>query len=159
MLFLGEPNTGGGKKGLPISTKINQVGLKRSSVVGKSGGTISPNNNKQTGLGETAATGRAMNEDSMTRLLSSGNQKNSIGIINPDKTNAMGPYLVGSPKKSSNAGINTSQPVSASEPQRSLIKGRGQYYKNYGAQPIGMTNTMYSGAQQTAASVPGTAEI
>ncbi len=70
MLFLGEPTEAKGNKGLPISTKINQVGLRRSSVTK---GIISPQN-KGTGLEETNA--RLMNEDSMTRLLSSGNQKN-----------------------------------------------------------------------------------
>jgi hypothetical protein len=39
-------------------------------------------------------------------------------------------------------------PVTAGEPQRSLIKGRGQYYKNYGAQQPG--NTLYSNGQTAA---------
>ena len=58
-----------------------------------------------------------MNEDSMTRLLTSGHPKKSIGIINPDKSNAMGKYGVGTQKRSSNhgSGAMTNQPISASE--------------------------------------------
>ena len=69
----------------------------------------------------------------MTKLLSTGGPKKSIGIIQPNLASNMGPYLVNSPKKGTNTNTGSSQPVSANEPQRSLIKGRGQYYKNYGA--------------------------
>jgi hypothetical protein len=77
----------------------------------------------------------------MTRLLSQGNAKKSIGITQPDKGNAMGSYMnqhhpPGSPNKGGKSPGGTGgahPPVTAGEPQRSLIKGRGQYYKNYGA--------------------------
>jgi hypothetical protein len=54
MLFLGEPNQTA--KGLPISTKINQVGLKRGSVTKQ--GTISPKNK---GTGHEESGGKIMN--------------------------------------------------------------------------------------------------
>ena len=73
----------------------------------------------------------------------------------------MGSYLGGtsSPKKMNS--VTNSQPVSAGEPQRSLIKGRGQYYQ----QMPGLGNTMYSNNNQMATgvtatgSIPGTADI
>ena len=89
MLYLGEPNT---NRGMPISTKINQPGVKKASIK-----PISPINQ---GTGYEEATGRLMNEDSMTRLLSSGNPKKSMGIVQPLRTN-MAPYGVSSPKKPS----------------------------------------------------------
>ena len=66
----------------------------------------------------------------MTRLLSSGNAKKSIGITQPDKGNAMGSYMnqnnpAGSPNRGGKSPRGAHPPVTAGEPQRSLIKGRG----------------------------------
>jgi len=138
-LNVGDP--GSPNKNSTISTKFNAFGLKTSAAASKAGtAPLTPGSkgagnvaaNKGTGL-EPKQPARALNEDSMARLLSSGNPKKASGITQPSKGNAMNSYMAmqhaGSPLRAKQASMappaGNQPPVTAGEPQRSLIKGRG----------------------------------
>lgn len=78
-----------------------------------------------------------LDDENMQRLLKSQEGKKPVAVL---KTHTQGmsgytPYTMQhglhSPKSTSKHTNEGMPPISAGEPQRSLIKGRGQYYKNY----------------------------
>ena len=87
---------------LPISTKINKAGMKGAPTPGGGKGAAASPNNVGTGLdGKAGAAGAAgqnqpklLNEDSMTRLISSQNPKKSTGgVTQPTGGGQMNSYV------------------------------------------------------------------
>ena len=117
------------------------AGMKAAPTAGTAKGGAAGPNNVGTGLdGKAGAAGAAgqnqpklLNEDSMTRLISSQNPKKSTGAVTqPTGGGPMNAYMgqqqLGSPPrapKPAMAATGPHPPVTAGEPQRSLIKGRG----------------------------------
>lgn len=97
-----------------------------------------------------------LDDENMQRLLKSQEGKKPVAVLKPHTQGLSGytPYTmqhaVHSPKSTSKHTDGIMPPISAGEPQRSLIKGRGQYYKN-------CQNMAYSRVGNLA-SGPGSAE-
>ena len=126
-------------KGVSMSNSIN----KNASREGKRrpmGLTESPNHD-----GDKKAP-VMLDQENMQRLLKSQEGKKPIAVLKSQtQYNAMNGYAaqqaIGVANTSPKSGARTGDmipPISAGEQQRSLINGRGQYYKNY--QNIALTN-------------------
>lgn len=106
-----------------------------------------------------------MNEESVARILNSQNEHKVIRKPNMNTIsyvplqNQTNPTAIRTITNSTFPSIQP--PVTAGEHQRSLIKGRGQYYKNYGqmTQIDQMPGTgVYNTIDETGLTQPGTAE-